>query len=573
MSDIDLYTATALSMTFPTAGARLTWWKQRIATRLKLTDTAVEYTSAANHEACAKAIQRANDNGLPLGVPSGSCPRSELVQGVPLYSEMIGHPNAKTYTSRTHNTYIEELSGDLSALLHHNVGIECICFGAGGESITSNGKMLETAVNSGFLQLLDSECEHGFVVLAYGRHSESVIRRASKRSGIVVDMQFLWHPAACWDNGLVAETRRNPKKVAAVYHAFLSRVTPGYNRTVQSLTATLIDAWQTGKLMLPRSNKFRNAGSVEEKTMMQQKLMTDYGWSLAARAHAAEPATTDHPDIVLAKRPHELVQLGMEAMIAQGGQLLHARAWSRRYETLKSFRAEHGRLPFYSEKYGDDNIGNWVKVQRKIYNKPGKYRLHKLAPYCIQELEKVPGWTWEHVPVFDVQWQSRLEIAKKFYAQHGRWPIATEKYEDGNISDRIGLWVQDQREFYNKPGKYRVEKLSPYRIQELEKLENWTWKSDVKGFDEHVVQLKRYIAKYKKLPGRKDKLQGSKVNIGAWCSGQRYDKNKGTLSEYRIQELEKVPGWKWKLPTGRQPMLHLDDVNQLKLTSFLDKPS
>lgn len=69
----------------------------------------------------------------------------------------------------------------------------------------------------------------------------------------------------------------------------------------------------------------------------------------------------------------------------------HRDAWRENYETLRAFRAEHGRHPRADGKSllpGERKIGLWCHSQRMAYRK------HTLPADRVVQLESIPDWNW-----------------------------------------------------------------------------------------------------------------------------------------------------------------------------------
>ena len=136
----------------------------------------------------------------------------------------------------------------------------------------------------------------------------------------------------------------------------------------------------------------------------------------------------------------------------------------------------------------------------------------------------------------DSQWYTNYHLLKNFEKKTGGLP--SRSY----ISDcgiKIGNWIGTQRDTYKK------NNLSKERINLLEKIPGWYWKHN---FDEEWENkysiLKKLYEEGIKISAKYITKEG--IHIGNWQDKQRQDYKKKKISQYRIELLEKIPGWKWE---------------------------
>lgn len=142
----------------------------------------------------------------------------------------------------------------------------------------------------------------------------------------------------------------------------------------------------------------------------------------------------------------------------------------------------------------------------------------------------------------DENWDKRLEECVQMYEKLGRYP--SKRTEDTNEKS-VGIWINNQRSYYKR------KTLSQERIEKLEQLSWWKWKKD----DTWEQQLKIWIQQYQKL-GRNPSKKSQNIDekhAGQWQSDQRKHYNRGTLSQERIEKLEKLVWWKWEKDETWEP--------------------
>lgn len=168
----------------------------------------------------------------------------------------------------------------------------------------------------------------------------------------------------------------------------------------------------------------------------------------------------------------------------------------------------------------DKKLSGWVSHQRKNFKKgildEGKKEM----------LEQIKGWAWNTIKS---KWDEMYEELKRFVEQHGHARVLTS--ESG-----LGSWVSRQRT------KYRNNTLKEQEIRLLEDVEGWMW-----GNPQDIVWRENYDSL---------KLYSSEIGIpspkkshplGAWVSWQRTHYRRGKLSKDKIELLEQLPNWQWRI--------------------------
>lgn len=195
---------------------------------------------------------------------------------------------------------------------------------------------------------------------------------------------------------------------------------------------------------------------------------------------------------------------------------------------LFQFVEEHNRIPYQREKYNDIKIGTWCQTQR--INK----RINKLDKYKIDQLNKITGWFWNKIDLFDKQYDE----LKKWTNEHKKIPSAQSK---NLIEKQLGGFCNNQRVLKKK------NQLNNYKINKLIELKEWYWADvnlTIRSFDENYNELIKWINEYKKIPLSQSKDLIEK-QLGQFCNNQRVKKKKNKLSKHKIVQLEKIKIWYW----------------------------
>ena len=142
---------------------------------------------------------------------------------------------------------------------------------------------------------------------------------------------------------------------------------------------------------------------------------------------------------------------------------LKGKIWKDIYAVAEQYYIEHGDLLVPRDcTYKGVKLGKWINGQRNTYHQ--NYRGHyanPMPPERIKMLERI-GMVWDARTAHnDVQWQSKYQIAKKYYEENGNLEVPKRcKYHGINL----GTWVLVQRKNYSK------RSLSKERIHKLEEI-------------------------------------------------------------------------------------------------------
>ena len=107
-------------------------------------------------------------------------------------------------------------------------------------------------------------------------------------------------------------------------------------------------------------------------------------------------------------------------------------------------------------------MGLWISRQRQ------EYKRGKLSREKADALEALPGWKWGGRFVENDRFPGRLGELRAFVEEHGEYPKQMGK-RDGERS--LGKWISDKRH------EYKWGKLSQERVDALEALPGWEWRT------------------------------------------------------------------------------------------------
>ena len=208
-----------------------------------------------------------------------------------------------------------------------------------------------------------------------------------------------------------------------------------------------------------------------------------------------------------------------------------AEKWEEGFRRLKSYvdRNGHANVP---QSYSIDGyrLGHWVTQQRI------KHTNGSLDGSRANQLQKLPGWTWDPK---SAMWEEGFRRLTDYVEQHNHARVPASYEVDGY---RLGSWVSSQR------GKRGA--LSHERERRLDGVPGWTWDARADRWEEGFGCLQQYVERHgdARVP---DKFIADGFRLGHWVSVQRQNQASGKLDEGRKHRLEQLPGWTWD-PTAEQ---------------------
>jgi hypothetical protein len=201
--------------------------------------------------------------------------------------------------------------------------------------------------------------------------------------------------------------------------------------------------------------------------------------------------------------------------------------WDEALSNLGAYIKEYGsaRVPQSHTTEDGFRLGQWAQNRRRQYARGA------LEADRAQQLESLPGWTWD--PHAD-QWEESFSQLLKFIEETGTARVPKPK----RGANALELWAQRQRSSRAKG------ELDPERERRLQELPGWTWHALADQWEEGFSRLEKYVA----VNGDARILQSSSVDgyaLGRWVSKQRVKRRQGALESDRVERLERLPGWSW----------------------------
>lgn len=203
-----------------------------------------------------------------------------------------------------------------------------------------------------------------------------------------------------------------------------------------------------------------------------------------------------------------------------GREILHDISWFIKFDEIRSYEAEHGKLP-------GGKLGQWMADQRRAEAKS------TLSTRRARALSSLPNWSWD--PVRD-RWMESWRRLRDYVGTHG----VTPKREDDH---QLWTWMLHQRM------RHRANKLDAERVDLLESVPGWEWEyqghtRSRSAWTLRFEQVKAFVWEHRRLPSSAADDE-HEADLGAWLNQQRTQHRRDPISAYRVSALESLPNWTW----------------------------
>lgn len=210
--------------------------------------------------------------------------------------------------------------------------------------------------------------------------------------------------------------------------------------------------------------------------------------------------------------------------------------WDENYSRLAQFLKQEQSA---SQQTLPADLRNWIKRQRT------RYKNKTLQQQQIQKLEMLPDWSWNpHA----TSWDSFFALLKDYASEHGDALVPQEKNKKTLYKGQdLAAWVNSQRTNFKRGN------LEESKILKLETVPGWSWDPRQETWDSYLLLLHEYANEF----GHSRVPQGTAAtpyrgrNLARWVNKQRSRYNSGKLELDRIQKLEAIPGWTWRVNQSR----------------------
>eukprot|EP00957_Ditylum_brightwellii_P162067 12338723-Ditylum_brightwellii.AAC.1 len=226
------------------------------------------------------------------------------------------------------------------------------------------------------------------------------------------------------------------------------------------------------------------------------------------------------------------------------------RNWSNMYDELKEYVSQHGDALVPSNYNPNPALGHWVTSQRQQYK---QFQIKGstssvITPERIVKLEAL-GFVWD---ALEMAWMDRYQELVQYKHEHGDCLVPREYASN----PALGLWVNKQRQEYQRYVENKPSHITPERIQQLNDIE-FVWDAFEEAWMDRYQELIRYRNEHGDF--LVPQVYASNPTLGKWVSNQRQayqrylDNKPSQITPERIQQLNDIDflweplEYKWNL--------------------------
>ena len=213
-------------------------------------------------------------------------------------------------------------------------------------------------------------------------------------------------------------------------------------------------------------------------------------------------------------------------------------SWEKSYLEAKDYYNKFGDL-LVPVKYVTESgfpLGVWIMTMRQAR---ANQRSNTVTEERLHKLDEI-GMVWD---VFSDQWERNYLEAVEYYREHGNLLVPVRYISPNGI--RLGSWIASQRMIRN--GK-QSGKLTAEQIERLERI-GMVWNADDERWRVGYEAALIYSRTYGNLNVPSDYETADGYRLGLWIKLKRQQYKRGTLSDQRIHDLERI-GMRWNTAAG-----------------------
>ena len=213
-------------------------------------------------------------------------------------------------------------------------------------------------------------------------------------------------------------------------------------------------------------------------------------------------------------------------------------SWEKNYLEAKDYYNKFGDL-LVPVKYVTESgfpLGVWIMSMRQAR---ANQRSNTVTEERLHKLDEI-GMVWD---AFSEQWERNYLEAVEYYREHGNLLVSVRYISPNGI--RLGSWIASQRMIRN--GK-QSGKLTAEQIERLERI-GMVWSADDERWRVGYEAALIYSRTYGNLNVPSDYETADGYRLGLWIKLKRQQYKRGTLSDQRIHDLERI-GMRWNTAAG-----------------------
>lgn len=230
-----------------------------------------------------------------------------------------------------------------------------------------------------------------------------------------------------------------------------------------------------------------------------------------------------------------------------------AEAWDDMFQELSAFKTKQGNFVISSPEKSTRRLYKWVDAQRTSYRKDTlprsrKEKLNSIGFPCSPE-------------TFDAKWEGKFMELRKYKEDNGNLDVPKRSPRTADLYK----WINGQR------SRYRKEKLSEYRIDQLKSIGFSFEAQQAAKFDENFERMFEALAAFHKqhkhfsVPS-----EGETKSLHSWAHTQRELFRRSVLKHGRVEKLDSI-GFDWSPSTASSKSLLEWEENFQRLKSFKEE--
>jgi hypothetical protein len=222
--------------------------------------------------------------------------------------------------------------------------------------------------------------------------------------------------------------------------------------------------------------------------------------------------------------------------------------WDQMLKRFNEYKDRFGNCLIPANCEDDPELGQWVRLQRKLFNKGGLLEARKEALDSI-------GFNWTPGPevrrqVYDSKWEERFQELVEFKRVHSNCRVPSQRKAQGTDLMGLSSWVANQR-MRRYPPANTTRARWPTPQHEIDRLDSigFIWRA--KDYNERWNNRFDRLKKYKMEHGDYLVPQGYEMDLelGSWVNTQRRQYKNKKLAQDRIERLEEI-GFVWLAKQG-----------------------
>lgn len=205
--------------------------------------------------------------------------------------------------------------------------------------------------------------------------------------------------------------------------------------------------------------------------------------------------------------------------------------WETMFAAATAYYRENGHLivPSGYQTENGLNLGKWLRRQREAYRRDQQGE----KPYRVDLARRLEGigMVWNTGDI----WETRYQLAKAYYMEHGDLNIPGNYVADGVW---LGKWLNEQKQIYL--GRRANKRLTEEQIHKLKAISFTSSSRSEQAWEEQYAEAKRYYEHNGNLAVPAEYVGKNGKRLDIWLMKQRKRKREGQLSDLQQQKMSDI---------------------------------